>query len=287
MKKILCLLFIFGWITSLAMADSSLVVTVDGTASLGDDRTRKETISAAKVDAKRNAAEQASTYILSETQVKDYVTEKDLVEAYSQAIVKIIETIAGQWFQDDVAGESYRITIKAEIIPQLEKVKALLANPALNDDPRAPLKAQIWSDHTRYQQGDTIKLYMKANKPFYARVVYKDAEGQLVQLLPNPYRRENYFNGGTIYELPTGRDTYELEITPPYGQEEIMLFASTLPLGDVDLADAGSVYQVNESTNSLSNRSRGIKFTSKDPNKTKLKTSEFFEAKLTIHSSAR
>ena len=64
---------------------------------------------------------------------------------------------------------------------------------------------KAWTDKKAYRQGDRIRVYIKGNKPFYARVLYKDASGETIQLLPNAHRSENYFNGGAVYDTTTGR----------------------------------------------------------------------------------
>lgn len=61
-----------------------------------------------------------------------------------------------------------------------------------------------------YKALEKIKIYIKGNKPFYARVLYKDVKGELIQLLPNPYRKDNYFNGGVIYKIPSGNDRFSI-----------------------------------------------------------------------------
>jgi hypothetical protein len=94
----------------------------------------------------------------------------------------------------------------------------------------------LWTDKQTYKQGEKITIYLKGNKPFHARILYKDAACDLLQLLPNPHRPENYFNGGVIYEIPSGNDRFDLEVTPPFGQEDILIYAGTSPLGDINLA---------------------------------------------------
>jgi len=110
------------------------------------------------------------------------------------------------------------------------------------DDPSAPLHVKVWTDKNEYERGDKMRIYIKGNKPFYACVIYKDAAGEMVQLLPNPYRNENYFQGGVVYEIPSGNDKFDLEISPPFGEENISVYASTSPLGDIDLHSQGGVY---------------------------------------------
>lgn len=43
----------------------------------------------------------------------------------------------------------------------------------------------------------------------------------MIQILLNLHRTQNYFNGGTVYEIPSGGDGFELEVSPPLGEENI------------------------------------------------------------------
>jgi hypothetical protein len=131
------------------------------------------------------------------------------------------------------------------------------------DDPSAPLKVKIWVDKQAYKQGEKVKIYLKGNKPFHARIIYKDAAGHMLQLLPNPHRPENYFNGGVIYEIPSGNDRFDLEVSPPFGQEDIMIYAATMPLGDINLAAQGNVYRVVTKSTDLPRLTRGLKIKKK------------------------
>ena len=126
-----------------------------------------------------------------------------------------------------------------------------------------------------------MRIYIKGNKPFYARVIYKDAAGKNVQILPNPYRNENYFQGGVIYEIPSGNDKFDLEISPPFGEENITVYASTSPLGDIDLHTQGGVYFVKTKANDIGARTRGIKLTGKSTGKSSY-ASEFYENKAEV-----
>jgi len=37
------------------------------------------------------------------------------------------------------------------------------------------------------------------------------------------------------YELPSGNDRFDLEVTPPFGQEDIVLYAGTAPFCDINM----------------------------------------------------
>lgn len=232
-------------------------------------------------DAKRSAAERAMTYLKSETQVKDFALEKDLVNAYAQATVKIIQELEKSWFKDAAAGDCYRIKIKAEVVPDEKAMQKAAKTKDFADDPAAPLKVKLWTDKQGYNQGEKVKIYLKGNKPFYARVLYRDVKGETVQLLPNPYRRDAYFNGGTVYEIPSGNDRFDLEVSPPFGEENIVVYGSTAELGTIETKSEGGVYRVTTRTQDMGVRTRGIEITEKQG---KASTAEFCEETQTIRT---
>ncbi len=261
-------------------ASQSTITEAEGYACMNEDRTKRQTEELALHDAKRRSIEQVSTYIESETEVKDFELKKDIVNAYADAEVRIIEA-EGRWDSEPPKiGDCYRLKIKAEVIPDEGAMKKV-AKSRLMDDPSAPLHIQVWTDKKEYESGDKIKIYIKGNKPFYAIVLYKDVKGELLQLLPNPYRKENYFNGGTIYEIPSGNDRFELEVSPPFGEENIYVYASTSVLGDINVEDMGGVYQVKTRDSDIRDRVRGVKLKQKSEDKGS-STSEFFEGKTTL-----
>lgn len=280
--KNLLIIFIILIISSIKplYALQSVIVNSNGYACLGEDRTKRQTEKIALEDAKRNAIEQASTYIQSETKIKNGKLQKDIINAYSNAKVRIIES-NGIWDHNPPRiGDCYKINVKAEIMPDEETMKKL-SQKVVFDDPTAPLKVSVWTDKKVYKEGEKIKLYIKGNKPFYARILYKQSDGSLIQLLPNPYRINNYFQGGVIYEIPSGPDRFELEVTPPFGDEEIIVYASTEKLGDINLEEVGGVYFVKSSTKEIGEKTRGIKIISKK----NTKAGEFVEEKVKINTN--
>jgi len=264
-----------------AYAAQSTVVDAEGTACMGDDRTRKQTEQAALTDAKKKAVEFASTYLKSETDVKNFVVEKDLLSAFASATVKIIQEVDKTWYKDPAAGDCLKYKVKAEVIPDEKAMTALTKSQAAPDDPAAPLSIKVWTDKKDYKKGEKIRVYLRGNKPFYARVVYKDAGGEMVQILPNPFRSTSYFNGGTIYEIPAGEDKFELEVSPPFGEENIIVYASTSQLGDIGLKAEGGVFQVQTKTEDVGIKTRGIKLTQKGTG-TSSGVSEFSEMAATV-----
>ncbi|MBF0506760.1 MAG: DUF4384 domain-containing protein [Nitrospirae bacterium] len=268
-------------VTPALWAAQSTITESEGYACMGDDKSRKQTEQAAVEDAKRKAAESVSSYIKSETATKDLELIKDLVSAYSNATVKVIQEIEKRWYKEPSMGDCYRLKIKAEVIPD-ERAMENVAKAT--DNPSAPLHVKVWSDHKEYKSGDKIKIYLRGNKPFYARVLYKNARGEALQLLPNPYRKENYFNGGVVYEIPAGNDRFDLEVSPPFGEEYIRVYASTSPLGELALQSAEGVYRVKTESQDIGAVTRGVKLKEK-PGGNESSASEFFEDAAIVRTS--
>jgi len=261
---------------------------------MGYDKSRKQTEEEALANAKKKAVEHASTYIKSESRLKDFELEKDLIEAYSRATVKLIQETNRGWYKDATLGDCCQVKIKAEVIPDHEAMERISKGKGQAEDPTAPLNVQLWTDKKEYKETENIKIYIRGNKPFYARVVYKMINGELQQLLPNPFRKSNYFNGGAIYEIPSPEDRFELEVEPPFGQERIIVYASTAPLGEIDLAPHGGVYKINTGSEKIGVksrevflsekielRSRGVSLREKNSGQ-KVTTAEFSEVQITF-----
>ena len=268
-KKIFLLIITLIVGCSNVAAHTSIILQAEGTSALGDDKTRKETEIEALESARRSALEQAGVYIRSETETKNFMLDHDLIEAYTRGTVKVLDTMDSTWYDDPDYGLSYRIRIKAEVIPDLEGIQEELVTKeqrqkdATELDPRAPLTVRLWTSRESYGPGDRMKIYIRGNKPFFGRVIYKNAKGEFLQILPNPYREENYFNGGTTYELPSGEDSYELVVSEPFGEEEVILFASTAPLGAIQMTDNGPVFTVSEKLEDIEVKSRGLQLQQK------------------------
>ena len=277
------ILLVCLFMTSLLDAGQSTITVVDGTACMGDDKSRKQTENDALAEAKRKAVEYASTYLQSETRVKNFQVEKDLVEAYAHATIKILEEVEKIWYKDAASGDCFKLKVKAEVIPDDKTMQQLAQDKTILDNPNAPLYVQIWTDKRTYRQAEKIKVYIKGNKPFYARVLYRDVQGQLLQLLPNAYRKDNYFLGGVVYEIPAGSDRFELEVNPPFGEENIIVYSSLTPLGDITLQETGGVYQVRTAAKDVGLKTRGIKLKERNEGKEPL-ASEFFEGKTTVQT---
>lgn len=225
---------------------NSVIVQVEGGACLGQEHSRAQTEKLAMAEAKRLAAERVQTQVSSKTEVLDGKLVEDLVKAYAKATVRILEEVEKGWKQSDGSGgfvdSCYHVKIKAEVVPARVAMPAPVVQAALAD-PKAPLTVELWTGKDTYRVGDAMKFYFRANKPFYARAVYKDVDGGLIEV--TPYGKPRYYQGGVTYEIPGQNDRFSLVITPPLGREALTLYGSTQPLGSYTGKKTGDFYVVN------------------------------------------
>ena len=256
-RPALALLSLSFLLTSFAQADSSSITEAEGYSCMGVDYSRKETENLALQDAKRKAVEFSSTYVESTTVMENFALKQDLVEAFAKADVKVIDIVNATW-ADTGQGDCYTIRIQAEVIPAKETLQKVSPDALLND-PSAPLTVKLWVSNETPKEGEGLKAYVRGNKPFFGRLIYKDASGAQYQVLPNPYRSDVYFQGGVIYEVPGGNDQFDLTISPPFGEEQLTLYASTAPLGDLESANLGPVLEIQTAPEEVARKTRGIK----------------------------
>ena len=63
---------------------------------------------------------------------------------------------------------------------------------------------------------------------------------------------------GRHYEVPRRNDQFDLTITPPFGEEQLTLYASTAPLGDSS-RNLGPVLEIQTAPEEVARKTRGIK----------------------------
>jgi len=111
---------------------SSVILEVEGHACMGEDRSRKETRDLAMAETKRKAAEMALTHIKSETMVESAIVSSDIINAYTQANVRVIEEKEKGWFKSEYSGECYRVRLKVGLpLTQMPLQRWLRKRPSL------------------------------------------------------------------------------------------------------------------------------------------------------------
>ena len=232
----------------------STIHSVDGYSYLSENMTLSEVRAAAFANAKRQALEMAKTFIRSKTKVEDFEVKYDLVWANSEGAVTVLE-------QKDMGIENntrYHVWVKAEVEYSLRQ-KDTAPIPHAEMHPDAPLHVKVWTSKKRYHHGEDIEIYIQGNKDFYARIVDITPGGDIVQLLPNDYRKASHFRAGQIYTIPDQGDPFELNVSPPYGKDRIVVYASDVPQGKIKMESMSSgLSRYRGSKESLDIKTRGI-----------------------------
>ena len=285
-RMLLTFLFIAGWSASPHMADGrdlqafqatpdqekrSCIQSVDGYAVLSENMTIAETRTAAFANAKRQAVESAQTYIQSKTKVVDFELKSDKITATTEGAVTVLE-------QKDHGIENnarYHVWIKAEVEFSLKSDAAARNDSDMDQD--ALLTVKVWTSKKMYADGESIEIYVRGNRDFYARIVDMTSNGDIIQLLPNSYRKTNFFKAGTIYKIPDSDDRFDLTVGPPYGQDQIIVYASEVPLGHVALEQVNNgLHRYRGSKKELAVQTRGISVVGSDQGLPE--GAEFYEA---------
>lgn len=263
---ILSLVLLGGYISLHGQSIQSAIVEADGYAYLSEDKTIREIRNEALVNAKRNALEKAQTHIQSYTKSENFILIGDLIVSSAEGDVKIIDS------KDNGIDEQnrYHYWIEAEISYDLESKQDLLK------EDYKPLTIEVWSNKNNYVENDNLIFFLKGNKDFYANILYEDAIGNVVQIMPNQYDKNNYFLSNKTYTIPSVNDPFKLTISEPFGIEKINIYASTNQLGDVQVAPVDkNFYKITETQQAYAQQTRGIKVESSKP-------AEFFETSISI-----
>ena len=97
-----------------------------------------------------------------------------------------------------------------------------------------PIQVDVWTTKDTYRENENIVVKFKADRDFYGKVVYRTVDGSLVQILPNDYNSRDFFKGGQEYTIPGPEDQFALTVAPPFGEEQVIVYASDSPLMDVN-----------------------------------------------------
>lgn len=260
----------------------SSIHEVDGYAYLSETMTLEQVRHAAIATAKRQAVERAKTYIESNTTIENFEVTQDRIKGRSHGSVTVLE------MKDlgVVDNTRYHVWIKAEVEYGIKPVSMASVGDQTNGnlssthlDPQAPLTVRVWTSKKEYREGEHIIVYMQGNRDFYARIVDITSNGDTIQLLPNEYRQQDRFAAGQIYQIPGEGDRFDLKVTPPFGEDRIVVYASEVPLGNVSMNSAGAGLGAFGGTQeSLGIRTRGISVTAAGNQPAAQKAAAFYES---------
>lgn len=81
-------------------------------------------------------------------------------------------------------------------------------------------------DRQVFAEGDLVSFFLSLERDAYVYLFYRDAENNLLQLLPNAGMPAHLYRGGMFMPLPSAEQAYQFIVVPPFGDELILAFAS-------------------------------------------------------------
>ncbi|HTG01276.1 MAG TPA: ankyrin repeat domain-containing protein [Nitrospirota bacterium] len=157
-SMVVILLAVLTLSPQLVFGSQSTVVEAQGSACMGEDKSRKQTEEAAMAEAKKKAVETVSTHVQSETDVKNFTFEKDRISSFANAEVKVLKEIDKRWYKDPALGDCYRVRIKAEVIPEAVGAGRPGGPPAIK-----PERAELERRGVEYKTENFIKAIKDDN----------------------------------------------------------------------------------------------------------------------------
>jgi hypothetical protein len=110
------------------------------------------------------------------------------------------------------------------------------------------LDVRIWTDRKEYKNGEKIILYLQGNRDFQGKVIKIDPEGSVHQILPNNYRQLSSFEKDKRYMIPDEGDRYQLSAQPPLGTVRFIVYATPLPMSQVNMTTTtGGIFKYRSS----------------------------------------
>lgn len=131
-------------------------------------------------------------------------------------------------------------------------------------------------DQQTFLEGDAISFLLSLDTDAYLLVIYEDATGNLIQIIPNSTLAIALYRAGLFITIPDQRAAFRFKVRAPFGQETLWAFASDVPLPKLEGKKlSNGLKQLDAKISAI--RSQLIKHPQ----------SAFGETKLLIHTKAR
>ncbi len=88
-------------------------------------------------------------------------------------------------------------------------------------------------DQQIFRAGDELTFLVNLNKQAYLTIIFQDAAGTLMQLLPNRQVTNTLYEPGWYFAIPDARDPFLYRVAAPYGDEYVYAYASNKPLPEL------------------------------------------------------
>jgi len=88
-------------------------------------------------------------------------------------------------------------------------------------------------DVINFEEGDSVYFLISLDSDAYITVIYQNAEGEIIQLLPNRKQEKYFYKAGIFLALPDTDSAFVFKVQAPFGRETLWVFASDVPLPEL------------------------------------------------------
>ena len=81
-------------------------------------------------------------------------------------------------------------------------------------------------DSQSFVAGDVISFLVSLDRDAFIYLYYQDASGRVLQILPNSKQQDHFYQQGLFQPLPPAQAEFQFRVGPPFGDEQLVLFAS-------------------------------------------------------------
>jgi len=223
-----------------------------GCYAYGDDETPSDAKAKAMARAREQAVSGYKVWVESSSQVEDFQLKKDSIHSISAGMLEQVHikdrTKTGQEICIRITGvlDPMSVTQELERRKKLKQRKDVLMSPSLNPGPSTALKIWLNNADGRYVDNEPLVVYVQSDRDGYLKLDYFQADGKVVHLVPNMFRKQARIQKGEIYEFGGENSAERFIIAQPFGDEVIKAFVSTRPfsqeLVSEDVVSEGEAY---------------------------------------------
>ena len=124
---------------------------------------------------------------------------------------------------------TYSLPIRTLILCFLTAM--FLVNPAHATDKAKPsINIEVTThlgDKQKFKAGDKIAFLVSLDNDAHLLMIYEDANHNLIQIIPNTYRKKSLYKKGLFIAVPDRKEPFEFLVNSPFGKEKLWVFASS------------------------------------------------------------
>ena len=80
-----------------------------------------------------------------------------------------------------------------------------------------------------FVEGERLTAYVQAGSDCYLRLLYRQVDGQVIQIFPNRLSGDERVTSAQVYSIPDTDDAFDYVIKAPFGVEYLISVASATP----------------------------------------------------------